>query len=205
MNEERRNSKDEPVADMTGATKDFDWEKEPGLTALLVDVQGCEAQYEMQRQAGAAFNLQFWRRMYLRAAAAFVEALIFRVKAETVGKAESLGVDLTEKELAMLSEEEPKVGANGECVVRTRFTPFKDHLKEINKVVRRLSQSAQLIDFNATGWQAACAMMEKRNRVTHPKSDADVLVSDDDFSKIGKSVEWCQAAIGLLLIAVRKS
>ena len=139
---------------------------------------------------------QFARRTYLRSFFSFVEGVLFAkrniVREYTKDEASSHGPRiLTDGERMLLEEIEYELADNGETRIRERnFQPFLKYLRFTFHVSAKLHRKANEVDYSGSGWQSFRAAYEVRNRITHPKSRADLLISGDELAQHKAAAAW---------------
>lgn len=89
----------------------------------------------------------------------------------------------------LLQEKLPAIGVNGEMVKRAQKVPFLDHLAFTLQTFARLIKFDEAI-FRVDGWRAVQASLKIRDRLTHPKTQRGLTVSDSDIEFCKKGYEW---------------
>jgi hypothetical protein len=152
-----------------------------------------------------ANDTQFTRRTYLRSCFALVDGMLFAhrtvVQAYTKDAAESpLPPKWTEAERMLLQEVEYELADNGTVKVRgQKFQPFLKYTRFIFNVPAKHHRKSNPVDYGGSGWQSFRAAYEIRNRITHPKSPDDLLISDGELVHIRAAVAWFVEAANCLM------
>jgi hypothetical protein len=163
------------------------WEFGAMLTSLVGDVSMC-----LERLKKEPDN-QSERRTFIRTFFAFVEGTVFRMKQLALELHEAYGVDFTEAEVAMLREETYDLRENGEVYTQQKFIPLKSNIKFAFKAYSRIFPIWPL-KLDERGWEAFRASLEIRNRVTHPKVSANLLISSQDIETLKMAFDWFRDA-----------
>jgi hypothetical protein len=107
---------------------------------------------------------------------------------------ETSNIKFTPEELAVLKSESYVVRANGEVQSSVKFYPFKEHLLFTLKLFARRFNVKAMPDTSGSGWQAVQAFIEIRNRLMHPKSMRDLVISEAEVTTINEAQDWLRGA-----------
>ena len=157
--------------------------------ALIDDVKEAKALLKSN-------NNQFSRRTYLRSFFAFVEGKLFSERLiihEFINYDSKLpvGVELTDAERMLLQEVEYELNDNGTVKERNgKYQPFIKYLRFTINVWAKYHKKTNAADYKGSGWESFRTIHEVRNRITHPKSNADLLISDIEFAHLNAAVTW---------------
>ena len=133
------------------------------------------------------------RRLYVRSCFAMLEAVscLIRDKAfqGLIGKFSITG-DLEITKAHYLEDYSYKISSTGKIERQNRCDiPFGAHFAfglrtfaEVAEVQKNYIQGA--------GWDAFTRAIRIRNRITHPKSDADVTITEEDFEHVKLALVW---------------
>lgn len=121
-------------------------------------------------------NSQSDRRNFIRAASALIEGYTncFREMCQ-VGLETGRGT-LNDKEVRALTDE--------------RTFSSVDRLKYTLRAVYKLFQLPSIPEFGKAGWTDAQALIEKRDKVLHPRSIEDLAVTDDLWTQLRSGLVW---------------
>jgi len=78
--------------------------------------------------------------------------------------------------------------------VQPRFLPLSIAVRLVVQVIKRLRPTHEL-DFNNVGWSNLKSTIEVRNRIVHPKSMADLDVSEKEVEEAMNSFNWMLALV----------
>lgn len=131
---------------------------------------------------------QATRRDLTRTAFAAIEGLvwIFREAVVTVAE-ETNGLEDGEKEI--LQERQLSVSEQGKISVQARFLGLIPTVRLIARIASRIS-GAEYFDFGASEWDGFRKAIAIRNRITHPKSAADLHLSKADVDQVISALFW---------------
>lgn len=96
---------------------------------------------------------------------------------------------LTSEEEAALAEQAYSVTDNGKISKQSRFIPLTAMLRLTTRIAMRLD-SALVVRFDGLGWQQFQDAAKIRNRITHPKREVDLNVSEQDIATCLAAFEW---------------
>jgi hypothetical protein len=165
---------------------------------LVTDVATALARFRMHKTQSNMRDL-------VRTSFAAVEGEVWIFR-EHVVEAANATYGLEPKEKAILEEEFFHVSAQGRITTQSRFLPVLSSIRFIARIAQRLA-SRELVNFSGTGWQTLQQAALIRNRVTHPKTAADLILSEDDVETVLEGLYWFlgQASDAMeALIGVRK-
>ena len=97
---------------------------------------------------------------------------------------------LSDGEISMILEQAYYVGENGEIRIHEIHIEPKKNLQFALKVFAKTHGLKYEHIFNKTGWNAYCEGLKIRNRLTHPKSDSDLYISEEEHDISHEVSEW---------------
>jgi hypothetical protein len=135
---------------------------------------------------------QFNRRVYLRALFAYLEGLSFfmrRGAEELLSKRRELGKVVNPETEFLLREEMPAIDKGGKVKYQKHRVPFAD---QFSFTLRTFIEGLEMKKdpFSEHGWCDLRKALTVRDRITHPKLQADVEISDDDLKICESGVNW---------------
>lgn len=128
------------------------------------------------------------RRELVRSTFAAIEGLIWDYRKSVISAARELGL-LTVDEGAALTERTVQIGQNGKLSKQDRFIPMLSAFRFVSRIAQRIDGSIEL-NFNEGGWHQVQLALEIRNRVTHPKSLADLVIEQADLDTCSNALCW---------------
>lgn len=135
---------------------------------------------------------QFWCRTSIRCACAAIEARLFAFRKMAEKLSLLSGEKFNSKELEVLSEKRI-VEQNGGKVIKPKYLPFPDSVKESFKLFGKASGATIQVDYGP-GFKNLCDTFEIRNRLMHPKTPFDVQISLQDIHTADKGFIWFEKA-----------
>lgn len=141
---------------------------------------------------------QLWKRAAVRCLFAHVEAVAFRLKRLACLGHRMLGVDLTSEELAAIEGIGFLVDDTGEVKRRPQWIPALPNLRFAFKVFSKVYKLDWSPDFGGEGWQNFQQALKVRDRITHPRTQADITITVDDFEAIKTAQGWWRNTLNAL-------
>ena len=150
---------------------------------LGADIDFCMKQIDGENSA-------FWRRTYIRTAFSYIEAMneLLREKAyNATCVVTHRGINISRLEL--LSNKTYRIKKNGQLEEDELRMPFINYTAFILRSLAEESGIAVTF-FGDHGWGCFQQAVAIRNRLTHPKQDEDIMVSDDDIKIMYEALRW---------------
>lgn len=153
------------------------------LKALHEDVDLAERMWKQQ-------DTQFWRRTFIRSVFALIEGFTYCLKQVALEASKKFRVEMSKSEVALLSEESYEVNDKGEAETKTAFIQLPGNIRFVFNMYSRAYGLNYKLKIDDNGWLSFKEALKVRNRLTHPKSTSDVLVSDQDMSYAENAAIW---------------
>lgn len=128
------------------------------------------------------------RRDVVRTSFAAIEGLVWVFREEVIDAANST-YGLEPGEEAVLSETTYSIDRSGTVFSQQRFIPLLPCIRLIAGIAERLS-GQRTFDFSTAGWQQLRDAAAIRNRITHPKSKDDLILSAHDVTTNVEALYW---------------
>jgi hypothetical protein len=138
---------------------------------------------------------QFWRRTLVRTFFAQVDAEISAMKQMAIIVAETPNTDpaetvvFTRAEIELLNEREYRI-QNGVAEETKAKISLRTNLQFAFEMFRKASRSAFSLQTNGHQWECFLKAIKIRDRLTHPKTVQDLIVTDAEMSVITKAFTW---------------
>jgi len=98
---------------------------------------------------------------------------------------------LTPAEVTVLSDEAFEVSEKGDVITRRdRFVSTDRALRLLFRVASRVYELGYNLPVHEAGWDQFTRTLKVRNRLTHPKSAADLIVSDENLASAHSAQAW---------------
>jgi len=133
---------------------------------------------------------QTLRRSFVRACWAYVEAITFSVKKFMLTACQFGSDRFTVEEQVFLASQRLVVDPEGEVAVYREPVNALENVKRTFRLAARVLDTEWTPDFGVEGWQRLRKAIQIRHRLTHPKTVAEVNVSDDDFDDLKQGISW---------------
>lgn len=133
------------------------------------------------------WSSQPFRRMFVRSGWALIEGEVFCLKQLALRACELGGEILSADEHTFLSEVEMVADEKGRIWQRDVHEGSLENLKRALKIATSKFELEWTPDFGNQGWEQLRRSRDLRDRITHPKTAAELAISDDelDFQRTG--------------------
>jgi hypothetical protein len=148
---------------------------------------------------------QFWRRTFIRSLFAGIEGINHRINNVSILLANIQKIKLSHAEIAMLKEETYALNEKGEAISTKSKLRTKDNLCFTLKTFAHVSNTMFKIEKNSKEWSSFNEALKIRDRLTHPKSTNDLIISDVELEAVEKTFMWYFASIIAILNSAKKS
>jgi hypothetical protein len=153
------------------------------LNVLYEDVDLAERMWKQQ-------DSQFWRRTFIRSVFALIEGFTYCLKQVALEASKKFGIELSKSEIALLLEESYEVSDKGQAETKPDFIQLPRNIKFAFNMYSRAYGLNYTLKIDDNGWLSFKEALKVRNRLTHPKSTGDVLVSDQDMLYAESAAMW---------------
>ena len=160
----------------------------------LVDVlaQDADANFEIMQADSNDLN----RRNYVRSLFAFYEAVLANMReslAERLVLKNSIKESFDLHEIYPLLDEVASISENGKISKRPNQSPFKNLVKYvINIACKEYQVEGNVFD---NGWNDFQSSIQIRHKITHPKYEKDISISDEELKIIVRGLEWWNSTL----------
>jgi len=138
-------------------------------------------------------------RALFRAHFALIEGLFHQLREIALSRNETRLV-LSSVEIGLLKEESYRLNDKGLPRASNSFEPFCPKLLFTMRCVAKTFGKEFNPDCSLNGWSQMKIAVGVRNRVTHPKSSADLSLTEDDLSALREASNWWQGEIQKLYV-----
>ena len=150
------------------------------VNILSADIHAIEHQLNVE-------DLQVWRRSLYRAMFALIEGVNHCFKKDVLQTWCGIIGENTELQLQDIKATTDNAGNHG--FIRS-FQPFSQNLDFAFDTYAWTAGSSFVIDKNSKDWKSLLAANEVRNRIVHPKSPFDLIVSDEEMDLLRATKQW---------------
>ncbi len=147
--------------------------------------------------------IQFWRRTHIRTFFAFVEGVTWLHKQYCLMLNKHGRADFTTGELVLLREVQFNF-QDGQVREQLRFLNVADNYRFAFYALTKTVRSKHVLDASGEVWHGFKKAIEIRNRITHPKGSADLLVSAEEDLLIHKVAVSIVGELLVLNVALHK-
>ena len=195
----------------------FDPPDDKVAAALIADLLECQRMHNSR-----PWN-QFWRRTTIRTAYAMVEGLNnflkqwaysyhernirsmhHRFRVLNIPYPSPIFAQLQpEADLLLLLEKTVVLNDAGKSRFKDSFSTMEQSIRFMFFMTSRIFQTNHLPDYNQQSWNDLKQGVNVRNRLTHPKTAADLDVKEGEIEMIGRGCQWyMDAAAAAMMKAV---
>ncbi|MEJ0035193.1 MAG: hypothetical protein WDO68_03790 [Gammaproteobacteria bacterium] len=153
-----------------------------GMADLLCD--------DLARHTKEAKLEEWARREYVRSLFAMLEGLTYGLKQAAVVFAKTLLVELAPEEQALIEESAYELNERGDVGKRRLHLRLLPSLQFAFKIYVKAARIAFELPVHESGWEKLRRVRDVRDRLTHPKSVADLGVSDEEFAISEEVSAW---------------
>lgn len=154
---------------------------------------------ECHRLGKENWENQFWRRSIYRAAFTWIEGTAYQMKQVAFKTHGLLGTEFSREEIVLLLEESYSLRDNGRVKERhDNYQRTAPNLRFAYAAMARGFGCDLELDVGGEGWQMFLEAIATRNRLTHPKSLADLNVTDEELAALAKVIIWFDEHVGAL-------
>ncbi len=130
------------------------------------------------------------RRMFVRAYWSMIEGEVFCLKQFTLRSCELGGKSLSAEEHVFLSESRAIVDEKGSALLKHVYVDTLSNLKQTLKISASKFELKWAPDFSTQGWKNISLSLELRHRITHPKTAAELTISDSELTTQKEAFAW---------------
>jgi hypothetical protein len=132
----------------------------------------------------------FWRRAYVRSVFAFIEGVTYRMKRLALEEKDKSKVDFSPAEIALLSEQTFDLDDQGEVTYRTIAFPLTKNVRFAFKALARVNAVGYDLQVGDAGWEALKKSLKLRERLMRPKTQDDLLISNEEVDVVLNGSIW---------------
>src|SRR5690606_37580371 len=154
---------------------------------LLADVAAAMERHQADRSS------HFFRRTVIRTSFSAIEGLVWTMKQSSVALVEAYPDVYEPEDLFVLKELSYAVTPAGRTYTRPLFLPVTAGIKLVLTTLNRNPWVSHTVDLNHPSWSALHVALRVRHRLTHPKTGADLLVSESDVRQAVSAHSWTLA------------
>ncbi|XSG76760.1 hypothetical protein ACP8Y2_07080 [Herpetosiphon llansteffanensis] len=160
------------------------------MNLLKYDVDHCLKQINSKNTKLSFTETQFLYRSFIRALFSWIEGVIYLMKNFTVEFDGAMNEKIPSDEMYILKEKDLKVDKDGKVFSDQRFIKLEYNILFSIKWYSYVYNIDYSIDKGVKEWEIFKKSISIRNRITHPKSIEDIIISDNDIKNIIKVKEW---------------
>lgn len=148
---------------------------------------------------------QFTRRSFIRNVFSFIEGNIYMLKQEILVKLRhSRLIKLEPEEILALKEESPSVDKNGKIKAITKYVDLLSNIRVTFRYYTKIFDFKYDLDVSKNYWHIFQSSLKVRHRITHPKVESDMNISDQELVDTYISYFWFkQCVINMLTLKAK--
>lgn len=157
-----------------------------GLEPLLNDA------FEAEKFLAENKESQFFRRLYIRSVFAYIEGSIWVLKQVCLNAKSADGEKrkISIAEYSILTEESYDLKGNGNIKTVTKNLNLLDNIKFTFKTINELFKGKIELGVGTKSWDNLITAKKIRNRITHPKSEKEMVVHDNEIELCENVCSW---------------
>jgi hypothetical protein len=168
--------------------------------ASLKDLEAC------RNALDATPGDAFCRRTAVRIFAAHIEGVCYLMRQSILSIYQILGVQFDPGEVMLLREKTVQIDKSGKMEVKEQFNKgFLNNFRFTCSCYLRAHHSQFIPDYGVYGFECFQAMVRIRDRLTHPKSKADLLITDDEEKTVREAWNWLNSHFSTILKEAKES
>jgi hypothetical protein len=148
---------------------------------------------------------QAQKRLFTKAVFSTIDGVVYALKQEAIRMADHWKVELAEGEMLLARERVYELDEKGGVMERKARLRFIPNLRFAFEVYCKAHRTAFRPDYSVHTWEALRKAEKVRNRLTHPKSPEDMMVSDQELDQVLAGHAWFVSTFGLALVAIAKA
>ena len=160
------------------------------ITRLLIDDQTLLRPLVGHLDPEPSDAMQSYRRCYVRAAFALIEAFVEQHRRLLLDLVEAGFITLPQPTLTILAEIREIPRPDGSIERRQRYLQIVNKIKEVYKAAGHGFGQPLAVTLGDEGWTAFQTALELRNRVTHPKRLGECWITDEDLTATNQASDW---------------
>ncbi len=145
------------------------------------------------------------RRVYVRAVFALVDGMTAAHKRLALAEHARGTVAFSAGEVALLRGVTYELSESGKAIECRKRLGFPANVKLGLRALARALSGEDDVDFSTRGWKALFEGSRIRNRLTHPRTPADLDVSIEDMDVVAEGLYWFWAEFGRIVASGRKT
>jgi len=139
-------------------------------------------------QSESEENEQFIKRSFVRTTFAAIEGIMNVLKQSILGCYKIGMIELAKKDFERLVETEESFES---LLIKPKRIPLKDMMKFIYTTYsNNMKNREMIIDVNSPEWMAFCEGIKIRDRLTHPKTVNDLIVTQEELNALLVASKW---------------
>ena len=135
--------------------------------------------------AGRDVSGSIWRRIFIRSLFAYIEGTCFRLKQDV-----KLFKKCSPQEDSIISEKSYVLDENGSIKEKDLYLRPKENIRFAFRIYAECFGSGFKLKTDGNGWNAYKRALMIRNRITHPKKNEDLKISDGEWAYIVNARTW---------------
>ncbi len=141
-------------------------------------------------------NEQFYRRLFVRDIYSIIETYLHvckeLIKIKLV-EDESQNSHISWQELVILNEQKVFLSNSGEVKTKEEYQNFESSLRfSFNLFSKEFNTPSP--DYGNNDFEKLIRLSKRRNAVTHPKSDRDMIITDQEIKEVVSALKWFMQA-----------
>ncbi|MDH1105147.1 hypothetical protein N5C55_04440 [Pseudomonas otitidis] len=182
-------------------------ESNAAKSELIALYLGLKSDADTSREKLSPIMTGFWDRTYVRAVFSMFEGVAFATRQYILAQAAAGRYEITVQERNLLSELTFSLDSKGVIQEKESFLQFLPGFRLTIKILGRCLDMAEYVTsaFGHNGFESFREGVRIRNQVTHPKSPAQIMLSQNDIDTVKLAECWFNSLLTELLGAAFES
>ncbi|MBK8509505.1 MAG: hypothetical protein V9G63_04095 [Candidatus Competibacter sp.] len=139
---------------------------------------------------------QFNRRSVVRNIYAFVEGVIYTLKQDILVKLKySYAINLEPEEILILREQTPQLEKSGKAKAVTKYVDLLSNIRASFYYYAKAFNIVYKLDISENHWTIFQKSLKVRHRITHPKAESDMDISNQELAEVYISYAWFKSCV----------
>ena len=146
----------------------------------------------------SAADTPFNRRTFVRTSFAAIEGITYTLKSYALSRLR--GGKFSAAEEAILREESVTLDGTGRIQIQQKFIPIDSNIRFAFSMFGRAIGKEFELDCSGRQWQAFKMAIAVRNRIVHPRTTAELGISDEELLCTTMATRWIVGTMMLVMI-----
>lgn len=133
---------------------------------------------------------EFWSRTFIRTSISLIEAELFILKQDLIIYCRDNAIQISPEIALLLDSKKYEINSNGQVKERLLQVRLNDDIRFCFGQIKSFKGYKLYKEFDDSGWSKVISTIAVRNRLTHPKSSEDIVVSNQEVVDCKLAFNW---------------